>query len=47
MYIAIIMLTDAAKEFHEHLQWGAEALKENVTTTTAKLNMITQQRIFG
>ena len=46
-YVHIILLTDPAKEFHEHLQWGAEALKENVTTTTAKLNMITQQRIFG
>ena len=45
--VHIIMLTDLPKEFHEQLQWGAEALKENVTTAAAKLNMITQQRILG
>ena len=39
MYIR--MLTDPPKEFYEQLQWGVEALKENVTTAAAKLNMIT------
>ena len=32
LYVHIHMLTDPSKEFHEQLQWGAEALKENVTT---------------
>ena len=41
------MLTDPSKEFHEQLQWDAEALKKNVTTPAATLNMITKQRIFG
>ena len=36
------MLTGAPKEFHEQVQWGAETLKENVTTDAVNLNMITQ-----
>ena len=47
LYVHIIMLTDPPKEFHKQLQWDAEALKENVTIAAAKLNMITQRRIFG
>ena len=40
IYIYMIMLTDPPKEFQEQLQWGAEALKENVTISAAKVNMI-------